>query len=363
MKIRKSLLEMTSETYADDNAHIPVDAVDCTQGCNPYGNHPALLEIAKNAAVGMIYNYPHDQEIYEEIERFWEPFASVEKSNIILADGSMGALEKLATIFETPDASALSVAPTFTDATILYKVRGMPYRFVPLDKDKDYAMDTDAFIAEIKDNDSIIYLDNPNNPTGQVMPLADVERVVAAGLENDAAVIIDEAYGDFIPPEESAACLLDEYENLVVVRTFSKAFGMAGMRAGYIIASKLVCDSIRKVSDPYNMNEFARQMGAQALRHGDFALEHVDDFVKSKEMLRDVTGNNIKMAMTDDRIPITLLWHVDTSVDLAGALMEKGVVAVSAEEFDCLGKNAVRLRVPVLDDMEKVCQAVAALNG
>ena len=195
------------------------------------------------------------------------------------------------------------------------------------------------------------------------MPLGDVERVAAAGLEKDAAVIIDEAYGDFIPPDESAACLLDKYENLIVVRTFSKAFGMAGMRAGYIIASRFVCDSIRKVTDPYNMNEFARQMGAEALRHGDFALEHMDDFIKSKQMLRKATGNNIKMSVSDDRVPIALLWHVDESLDLAAALIEKGVVTVSAEEFDCLGRNAVRLRVPTIDKMEKVCKAVAALNG
>ena len=99
MKIKKSLLEMTSETYADDNAYIPEDAVDCTQGCNPYGNHPALLEIAKNAVVDMIYNYPHNQEIYEEIGKFWQPFAKVEKDNIIIADGSMGALNHIAGIF------------------------------------------------------------------------------------------------------------------------------------------------------------------------------------------------------------------------------------------------------------------------
>ena len=116
------------------------------------------------------------------------------------------------------------------------------------------------------------------------------------------------------------------------------------------------------MSDPYNMNEFARQMGAEALRHGDFALAHVDDFVKSKQMLRDATGNKIKMSVTDERVPIVLLWHVDPEFKLAEGLLKNGVVAVDAEEFDCLGANAVRLRVPRIEQMEKVCAAVAKLN-
>ena len=362
MKIKKSLLEMTSETYADDNAYIPEDAVDCTQGCNPYGNHPALLEIAKNAVVDMIYNYPHNQEIYEEIGKFWQPFAKVEKDNIIIADGSMGALNHIAGIFDEAGAKALSPAPTFTDATMAYKSRGIKYRYVALSEDSGYAIDVDALIAEMDEEDSVFYIDNPNNPTGQTVPLADIERIVAAAAEKDIAVIVDEAYGDFIPPEESAVCLFEKYDNLLIVRTFSKAFGMAGMRAGYIIASKFVCSNINKMSDPYNMNEFARQMGAEALRHGDFALAHVDDFVKSKQMLRDATGNKIKMSVTDDRVPIVLLWHVDPEFKLAEGLLKNGVVAVDAEEFDCLGANAVRLRVPRIEQMEKVCAAVAKLN-
>lgn len=76
MKIRKSLLAMEKESYADDNAHIPDDAVDCTQGCNPYGNHPDLIKVAREAAVDSIYNYPHGQEIYEELIRFWGALCS-----------------------------------------------------------------------------------------------------------------------------------------------------------------------------------------------------------------------------------------------------------------------------------------------
>lgn len=362
MKIKRALLEMTSETYADDNPQFPENAVDCTQGCNPYGNHPALMGVVKNATVDMIYSYPHNQEIYEEIINYWQPYVPVERHNIVIAEGSMGALNEIAEIFEEEGARALSVAPTFTDATMAYKARGIEYRYVPLDPEKDYLIDPGKLIAEMDEKDSLLYLDNPNNPTGQVLPLEDVERIVAAGKEKDIVVVVDEAYADFIPPQESAVCLLDKYENMIIVRTFSKAFGMAGLRAGYIITGKFICSCITKMNDPYNMNELARAMGAEALRHGDFTLAHMDDFVKSKEMLRAVTGNKIKMSVTDDRVPIVLLWHVDPDVMLADRLLDEGVACVCAAEFDCLGKNAVRIRVPVIGQMDKVCAAVAKLN-
>lgn len=362
MKIKKALLEMSSESYADDNIQIPEDAVDCTLGCNPYGSVPGLLDVAKNAVVDMIYNYPHNQEIYEEIENYWKPYAQVGRDNIIIADGSIGALDLIAEVFDETGTSALSPAPTFTDATMAYKSRGIDYRYVAMRPGNGYAFDADELIAEIDDMDSILYIDNPNNPTGQTIPLSDIEKIAAAGENKDVAVIVDEAYGDFIPSGESAVCLLDKFDNLIVVRTFSKAYGMAGMRAGYIIAEKSFCDNIRKMSDPYKMNELARRMGAEALRHGDFALAHMDDFIKSKKMLRDVTGNKILMSVSDDRVPIALLWHVDPGFRLAAGLMENGVLAVDAWEFDCLGSNAVRLRVPRIEQMEKVCEAVSKLN-
>lgn len=362
MKIRKSLLAMEKESYADDNAHIPDDAVDCTQGCNPYGNHPDLIKVAREAAVDSIYNYPHGQEIYEELIRFWGCFAPVKRENIFLADGSIGALYEVNNVFEEPGARALSIAPTFTDATNIYKTRGMDYRYVALKPELNFKFSVEDVLTEMDEKDSILYVDNPNNPTGQVIGLNDIEKVVARGKELGIAVIIDEAYGDFIPPEESAACLIGKYDNLIMVRTFSKAFGMAGMRAGYVLADELIIRNINKMSNPYCMNEFARQMGAAALKNAGFALEHMDDFVNSKKMLRAATGNNLSMCESDDRVPICMLVHKDPGVNLAKVLAEAGVIAVNAGEFDTIGMNAVRLRVPSIDKMEKVCSAVSKVN-
>ncbi|MBQ9179646.1 MAG: histidinol-phosphate aminotransferase family protein [Firmicutes bacterium] len=363
LKIRKSLLQMEKESYADDNAVIPEGAVDCTQGSNPYGFYPTVMDVVRNADENAVYHYPHGQEIYEEIENLWKDYAKVGRGNIFLGDGSIGTLYAINNIFEEPGARALSVAPTFTDATNDYKTRGMEYRYVEMLREENYKFDLGRVLDELSEEDSILYIDNPNNPTGQTISTSDIEAMIKAGAEKGVAVIIDEAYGDFIPQDESATKFLDKYDNLIVVHTFSKAFGMAAMRGGYVMASEEIIGHINKMSNPYCMNELAREAGAEALRHPEFATSHIDDFVKSNRMVREVVGNKLKMAESDDRVPICLLYHEDTSVNLAPMLAEAGLIAVPGGEFDCLNQSTVRVRMPRIEEMDKVVQAVKKVNG
>ena len=85
---------------------------------------------------------------------------------------------------------------------------------------------------------NVIYLDNPNNPTGKIIPLEEIEEVVKKAAELDIAVIVDEVYGDFMSKENSSISLINQYDNLLIVRSFSKGFGLAGLRIGYVILPK-----------------------------------------------------------------------------------------------------------------------------
>lgn len=364
LKIRESLLAQEKESYADDNAKIPEGAIDCTQGCNPYGFYPTLADVVRNAEDYAIYSYPHGQEIYEGIINLCKPyFLGISKENIFLSDSSMSVIYAIDVIFDRPGARVLSVAPTFSDATNDYKMRGMDYRFVEMKKEAGYKFNLDDVLAEMSEEDSVLYIDNPNNPTGQTYSLEDIEAMVKAGSEKGIAVIIDEAYGDFIPMAESAVRLLDKYDNLIIVKTFSKGFGMAGLRAGYAIASEFIIKTMAKMSNPYCMSELAREVGAEALRHPEFTTAHMDDFAKCKEMVREVTGNKLHMSESDGRVPICLLYHEDTSVNLAKELAEAGCIAVDGNDFDTLNASSVRLRLPVIDQIDKVVEAVKKVNG
>ena len=224
-------------------------------------------------------------------------------------------------------------------------------------------MEVSDLVDAISADTSLVYIDRPNNPTGQTLSLADISWVLDKCEELGVYAIVDEAYGDFLPREESAVTLGPKYKNIIIVRTFSKGFGLAGLRAGYIITGQELIRYISKVSNPYMMSELSRELAAAALSDRSYADSHGPDFAAMKQALRDVCGGALSMAVTDDRVPICLLQHRDPRADLQELLMVQGVLTCSGGEFEPLDRSSVRLRVPRAEEMEKLLQAVEKVNN
>ena len=139
---------------------------------------------------------------------------------------------------------------------------------VPFDLDANFNLDVDAFIEKIREvNASLAVVCNPNNPTGNVLSPAQVEKIAAS---IDCAFLLDEAYVEFYG--RSAVNLVAKYPNLIVARTFSKAYGMAGARVGYMIAQAEVTKMIGKTFMPYHMNKLS-------LAAADIVYQMRDDFI------------------------------------------------------------------------------------
>ena len=229
-------------------------------------------------------------------------------------------------------------------------------------EEENYKISIDRMLEAMTDDVSLIYIDNPNNPTGQLLSLEQLERILQKADEKDIYVLIDEAYGDFVSKQQSAINIGAKYKNIIVLRTFSKGFGMAGVRAGYIITSKELNGYMNKVSNPYMMGEMSREIAAAALNEDDFLREHIGDFMRSKEMISANTGENLFMAETNMMVPICLLYHNNKSVNLAEEFLKRGIVTVPGTEFDNIGISCVRLRVPKLEEMEKLISVIKEIN-
>ena len=238
------------------------------------------------------------------------------------------------------------------------RIMGVKVHGIAMSDENNFKEDVDRLIAAIDSNTSFVYIDNPNNPTGQFLSNAELERIVSKCEELKVYAIIDEAYADFIPREESAVMLGPKYNHMISVRTFSKGFGLAGARAGYIITNKELVKYIKKVSNPYMMNEMSRAITAAILNYDVQPVEHGTDFAIIKGALRDACGSKIIMAETDDRVPICLLRYIDEGVDLQKLLMKENILTCSGSEFEPLGKNCVRLRVPTLKDAGRLIKAI-----
>jgi histidinol-phosphate aminotransferase len=179
--------------------------------------------------------------------------------------------------FGGPGRTVLSFAPTYS----MYPeyARDTHTAWVAGHREDDFSLDTARAVAFVKEvQPSVVLLPSPNNPTGTALPLGTVVELAAALREVPGLLVVDEAYAEFRRAgTPSALRLLPDTPNLVVTRTMSKAFAAAGLRLGYLAASREVCDALRVVRLPYHLSAVTQAAALAALSHADELLARVDD--------------------------------------------------------------------------------------
>lgn len=358
----RELLKVDVRSYAAHTPQAGENTLDCSLGINPYGFPDKAEEVIRNFDVRRLYQYPHGDEARNAVVSYWSGKADIEPENVVMTDGSISALCLLVNVFAEKDSEVVCFMPTFTDMVEYARLMGMRVNGVKTRQENNFKEDVEELISRITDRTSLVYIDNPNNPTGQSLTLDELRVILEKCEKLGVYCVIDEAYADFLPVEESAVNLGPEFKCMISVRTFSKGWGLAGARAGYIITNKELVDFIGKISNPYMMNEVSRALTAEILKNPVQPHVHGIDFAIIKGALRDACGDQIIMAETDDRIPICLLRHVDETVDLQAYLMEADILACSGAEFEPMGKNCVRLRVPAISQSGKLITAFKRLG-
>lgn len=202
------------------------------------------------------YPDPHQRELKQRIARL----KGVREGQVFLGNGSDEAIDLVYRIFCTPGCdNAVSIAPTYGMYRVAADINDIEMREVPLGE--NYTLPINALLAACDEHTKLLWLCSPNNPTGNAFPEADIERLLRAF---DGMVILDEAYIDFAN-EPDFLPRLDEFPNLIVLQTFSKAWGMAGVRLGMAFASEPVAGLMTRVKYPYNINCLAQATVAKCL--------------------------------------------------------------------------------------------------
>jgi histidinol-phosphate aminotransferase len=270
------------EPYGAPQLDVPV-ALNVNE--NPY---PPSAEVAAELAAavadvaGSLNRYP-DREL-TELRAALAGYLGhgVTPAQVWAANGSNEVMLQLLQAFGGPGRVAVSFAPTYS----MYPeyARDAMTGWVVGHREQDFSLDVDHALAVLKEHEpSVVLLPSPNNPTGTALPLDTVAAVCAAA---PGVVVIDEAYGEFRRAgTPSALELLPSTPNLVVTRTMSKAFALAGARVGYLAAAPEICDALRVVRLPYHLSAVTQTVARVALRHADELLSRVDDL----RVVRDAT--------------------------------------------------------------------------
>jgi len=201
------------------------------------------------------------------------------------AGGGDGADEVIDTIFRTfvDDGDEVIIPiPTFTQYRISATIHNANIKYAKYDKERDFKLDVESVLANITDKTKVIFLCTPNNPTGNIIENKDIERIIN---ETDALVVIDHAYIEYAKKEYDWTQKAPEYDNVIVLRTFSKVFGLAGMRVGYGVANKKIIDYMMRVKPVFSLTRLSQICAITALRDREFFERCVRDGIKSREML------------------------------------------------------------------------------
>ena len=245
------------------------DIVKLASNENPLGPSPMALAAAQDAL--------HDMALYPDGAGFalkarLSAKLGVAANQIVLGNGSNDVLDMAARAFLTAGTSSIYAQHAFAVYPIATQTAGALGIAVAA---KNYGHDLTAMRAAIRDDTRVLWIANPNNPTGTFLPWTEIEAFLET-VPPQVLVVLDEAYGEYLPPAEQCdtAGWLGQFPNLLISRTFSKAYGLAGLRVGYGIGNADVIDLLNRVRHPFNVN-------APALAAAEAALDDVEFLARS----------------------------------------------------------------------------------
>jgi len=230
---------------------------------NALGANPAGVRALQECAGLNLGQYPstYGDGLREELAKLY----GLRPENFVVGNGSDEALDIIIKTFVEPGETVITAHPAYVLHSFFVKINAG--RSVTVDLDDDFQLDVDRMLST---EGKLVLICTPNNPTSNTFREEDVRALVEG---SDRPVVVDEAYGEYAG--RSFLPLVDRYENLIVTRTFSKAYGLAGMRIGYMAAGLEMAEAMQKVKIPYSLNLVGERVALAALRDREFLQRSV----------------------------------------------------------------------------------------
>lgn len=231
---------------------------------NPLGTSPAALAARTDALIPSLYPDPDSNALREALGRLH----GIDPARILCGTGSGELLSVAASAYAGPGDEALYVRYGFSLYEIVARRCGATPVIAP---DADYGTDVDALLALVSEKTRIVFIANPNNPTGSFLPKGEIARL-HAGLPPHVLLVVDQAYAEYVAPEDEdgALTLAASQSNVLVMRTFSKAYGLAGERVGWATGNAEIIEVLNRIRGPFNLSNSAQATALAAVEDQAF---------------------------------------------------------------------------------------------
>ncbi len=270
--IRAHLLNMKPYSYitplevTTEDAGIPIERLIKLDGNeNPYGCSPRVRKALSNYPYYHIYPDSEQRELRRALARY----VGIPADQIVVGSGSDEIIDFIMRLFIDPGTGVVNCVPTF--GMYQFSTEAWAGKIVSIPRDKGFVIDVRAVKKALKEEAKVVFVASPNNPSGNTTSREDVLELLGTG----AIVVVDEAYYEF--SGQTIIPLMADYDNLIVLRTFSKWAGIAGLRVGYGIFPENIAKHLMKIKPPYNVNVAAQIAAIESLRD----LDHLQQTIKA----------------------------------------------------------------------------------
>src|SRR3989344_2722677 len=271
--------------------------------------------------------------------------------NIVVGNGSDEIIDLAIRTFAEKGDNIITVEPGYSMFNVCAEISGVEVRGVLVED--DFQPNVEKVLARIDENTKMIVIVSPNSPLGNVVEQKRIEKIAEKA---NCIVFVDEAYGEFAG--KTLAPLVLEYDNLIVSKTLSKAWGLAGLRVGYAVASKEIIENIRKIKAPYNVGAIPNYLALKALEERTQMEEWVKEMKREKAGLEmQLRQLGLKVFPTESNFSVFRLPSQFDSKEIQGRIAEKGIVVRDRSALPLM-ENCIRITVGTKEENEKFIEAL-----
>ena len=311
---------------------------------NPLEPPPLAVSAIKERA-GRVNLYPPSDAL--ELRQAISGYTGFPVNNIVVSGNGMdGILDTIMRLFMSQGAESVIPIPTFSYYEIATLANGGKAVFA--ERDMEFNIDPEVILSKVNRNTKLIFLCSPNNPSGNMIGEDEVRTILESA---DAIVFIDEAYVDFA--EKNLSNLVKEYDNLIIGRTFSKVFGLAGLRLGYALVPGWITGEYMKVMTPFSVDVLSLAAGVAALKDREHLKRSMETVKKGRMQLKKGLEAFCKVFPSEANF-ILIDVSPRTSKDVTESLLEKGIIVRDCTSFRGAGKSLIRISVGTLEQNRKV---------
>ncbi|MGI0065477.1 MAG: threonine-phosphate decarboxylase CobD [Nitrosotalea sp.] len=327
--------------------------LDFSSNVNPLGFPSKVRDVFKNISNISIYPDPNSNELRTSLQKY----IGVPKNQIIIGNGATEIIYNFCTAFLRKQKVLIPI-PTFSEYESAAKLNGaMTYFFKTMNLNQNLSKFQDAISTN-----NCIFVCNPNNPTGVLLKKRNMLKIIESAYDKSAMVFLDECFIELVPSgDESIVSYMKEFDNLFILRSLTKSFGLAGLRIGYGLGNKKMIDILQKIKIPWNVSGIAQQSSIKALSDKSHLPKTINIIRRESKFLIDSISKIKGFTCYNSDTNFILIKSKIKSTQIQNRLVKRNILIRDCSTFRGLNNNFIRIAVRTHKENLRLIEALQEL--